>query len=312
MYKLILFIAITLLSYAAVGQISFKKVYGIDSLYEEGSSVVQAEDSGYYVAGYKLINGGYTGLGSLLRTDKYGNEIWTKYYSVNGASHLQLDHISKTSDGNFALTGLVYYNVNEFDIYLAKVDTAGDALWQRSLGGPGKQRGSCVQETFDKGFVISGYSDSIGNSQAAIYVIKTDSLGDSLWAKSYNNGYEQFSYAIEQTSDSGFAIAGIIRLTTNTSSTAYIVRADKNGDTLWTNPIEELGNISSAADLVVKPDGHIVFTGNIIIPGPCEKPILMELDAIGNIVWNEEYNDGPCGSVSALAKTTDNGYVLGG
>ncbi len=311
MQRLVLFIAITFLSYAAQGQISFKKVYGVDSLYEQGSSVVQADDSGYYVAGYKNINGGATGLGSLLRTDKYGNEIWTKYYSVPGASHIQLDHITKTSDGNFALTGLVYYSVNEFDAYLAKVDTAGIVVWQKSLGGPGRQRGGCVKETFDKGLVIVGSSSNLSNV-ASVYVMKTDSVGDSLWAKEYANGYEQFGYAIEQMSDSGFAIAGAIRLTSNTASTAYIVRMNKNGDTLWTNPIEELATVSAAYDLVVTPNDHIVFTGSIMLAGPCDKPILAELDGAGGIVWNEQYNDGPCGSSYALFKTTDNGYVLGG
>ncbi len=312
MQRLVVFIAIILLSYTAQGQISFKKVYGIDSLYEQGSAVVQADDSGYYVAGYKWINGGYTVLGSLLRTDKYGNEVWTKYYSVTGVSSLQLDHLIWTSDGNIVMTGQAYYNVNDFDAYLAKVDTAGNLLWEKLYGGLYRQRGSCVQETFDKGLVICGYTDSMTAMPPALYVIRTDSLGDSLWTKSYFNGMEHFGYAIQQMSDSGFAIAGSIKVTSNAPSTAYIVRINKNGDTLWTNPIEQLATVSAAYDLVVTPNDHIVFTGSIMLAGPCDKPILAELDGAGGIVWNEQYNDGPCGSSYALVKTTDGGYVLGG
>ena len=59
-----------------------------------------------------------------------------------------------------------------------------DILWTRTYGGSEQDNGYSVQQTTDGGFIISGVYD-YGSSNASVFLIKTDSYGDTIWTKSY-------------------------------------------------------------------------------------------------------------------------------
>ncbi|MBK8586973.1 MAG: hypothetical protein IPN88_16765 [Bacteroidetes bacterium] len=41
-----------------------------------------------------------------------------------------------------------------------------------------------------------------------MYIIKTDSFGDTLWTKAYGGADLDYGYYVEQTIDSGYIISG--------------------------------------------------------------------------------------------------------
>jgi hypothetical protein len=61
---------------------------------------------------------------------------------------------------------------------------APDTLWTKTYGRPDRDEGLCVQQTFDGGFIITGYTEirdpGTGYIQWKAYLLKTDEYGDTL------------------------------------------------------------------------------------------------------------------------------------
>jgi hypothetical protein len=102
---------------------------------------------------------------------------------------------------------------------------APDTAWTKNFGVEDYYDGGySVQQTYDGGYIIAGYTTRInGTAHYDVYLIKTDSLGDSLWARTYDNG---IGLSGQQTIDSGYIITG------TSGSDVYLIKTDSNGDSL--------------------------------------------------------------------------------
>src|SRR6185295_11993940 len=112
-------------------------------------SIQQTADSGFIVAGGTTsLDGDVTGLhgdGSttddwIVRLDKQGNIIWQRCYG--GPNDEQANSVQETTDGGFIVAG--YSNSNDsdvagnhghFDYWILKLDSLGNLVWQKCLGG---------------------------------------------------------------------------------------------------------------------------------------------------------------------------------
>src|SRR6185436_3703683 len=81
----------------------------------------------------------------------------------------------------------------------------GQITFQKTFGGPGLQSGYCVQQTSDAGYIIAGYNN-VGNFD--IYLIKTNTNGDTLWTRTFGGLNDEDSFSLEQTADGGYIITG--------------------------------------------------------------------------------------------------------
>ena len=68
-------------------------------------------------------------------------------------------------------------------LVLTRHTLGGAVLWQRHLIGNRNDRAYCIESTRDGGFVIAGETDSVDPNQAYTTVIKTNGLGNILWAR---------------------------------------------------------------------------------------------------------------------------------
>ena len=84
---------------------------------------------------------------------------------------------------------------------------APDTLWTRTYGEIDMDIGYSAQQTNDGGFIILGYTESFGSGNGDVYLIRSNSNGDTLWTKTYDGDSADMGYSIQQTSDNGFIIA---------------------------------------------------------------------------------------------------------
>ncbi len=191
---------------------------------------VQAtSDSGY------IVVGGTTSFGAgwrdlyLVKTDANGDTLWTRTYGgTEGEYH---GFVQETSDGGYILTGTSYSfgAVDEGDVYLVKTDANGDTLWTRAYGGPENDESYCVQATSDGGYVVVGSTASLGVGLYDVYLIKTDANGDTFWTKTYGGVYSDYGLFVQETSDSGFVLAGGTASFGASLYDVYLIKTDPEG-----------------------------------------------------------------------------------
>src|SRR5262249_15770194 len=146
-----------------------------------------------------IVCGRGNNLGSVIKTDATGSVLWQKSYGAT-----VLHSVQEISDG-YILAGTSYNNdsfvhghhgTNNDDFWVAKINLSGDNLWEKSLGGSGYEGAESIQQTFDGGFIVAGFSSSsdgdvhkTANGINNYWVVRLNSNGDTLWERSFGGSH---------------------------------------------------------------------------------------------------------------------------
>jgi hypothetical protein len=198
-----------------------------------GYSVQQTIDGGYIIVGYA----GSYGAGGwdvwLIKTDVNGNEQWNRTFG--GSESDRGYSVQQTTDGGYIVTGSTEsYGAGGYDVWLIKTDSNGDTLWTRTFGGIESDHGNSVQQTTDGGYIIVGDTHLYSAGGFDIWLIKSNSEGDSLWTRTFGGSGGDYGYSVQQTIDGGYIVTGYTYSYGAGSADIWLIKTDSNGDTLWT------------------------------------------------------------------------------
>ena len=172
-----------------------------------GFSVQQTSDGGYIILGGTVSYGAGEIDAWLIKTDTSGDTLWTKTFGGGGSDWGF--SVQQTSDGGYIIGGSTSsYGAGSDDAWLIKTDTSGHTLWTETFGGSNSDYGGSVQETYDGGYIITGSTTSYGAGEHDVWLIKTNSSGDTLWTRTFGGSSIDFGYSVQQTSDGGYIITG--------------------------------------------------------------------------------------------------------
>jgi len=172
-----------------------------------GYSVQQTTDGGYIIVGTWLI-----------KTDSEGNEEWINE-NINGRS------VQLTTDGGYIITGSY-----DGDVELIKTDSEGNEEWNQTFGGSNNDFGHSVQQTTDGGYIITGGTESFGNGEDDVWLIKTDSEGNEEWNQTFGGSEDDRGNSVQQTTDGGYVITGSTRSFGNGDYDVWLIKTDSNGN----------------------------------------------------------------------------------
>ena len=206
----------------------WEKTFG-GSSYDYGYSVQQTSDGGFLIVGntYSLGDGSLEVY--LIKTDVSGNKVWEKNF---GGSSFDFGYsVEKTSDGGFVIIGFTTsFGAGQEDVYLVKVDAEGNKIWEKTFGGFLEDQGNSIQQTSDGGFIISGFTESLGAGYFDVYLIKTDANGKKIWEKTFGGSSFDWGYSVQQVSDGGFVITGKTFSSGAGGSDVYLIKTDSEGN----------------------------------------------------------------------------------
>lgn len=278
-------------------------------------------EGGY--AGLQTLDGGYIILGDsysfgagkfdiyLLKLSSAGDTIWTRTY---GGSDTEYGYdIVGTADSGFIIVGSTRsYGNGKRDVYLIRTDSTGEIMWSTTYGGTEDDEGRSVRQTADNGFIICGTTNSSGAGYSDLYLIKTDSLGDTIWVRAFGGAGGESGFAVRQTHDLGYIAIGSTGSFGEGYSSVYVVRVSSDGDSLWA--VTYGGNRADLGYSVeVTPDGGYLFAGATASFGAGSTDgYLVKTDSLGNLEWEQTYGGAWDDRLYSVCLAMDGGYLLAG
>lgn len=288
-------------------QNTWQRTYG-GSSFEEGRAALQTNDGGYIVIGWTNSYGAGDYDIYLVKTDNFGDTLWTKTYGTSEDERASC--IIPTSDGGYILSGFsLLTNDSLGDIYFIKLTSQGDTVWSRKYDGANERRGYLIENTKDGGFIISGSTYSYGASNLDILLMKTDSLGDSIWTRTYGGSGKEEGFAF-QTSDSGYIISGYTTSFGDSLGDVYLVKTDPSGNPIWTKTFG--GDSTDEGYAIPTDDGGYLISAYTLSYGAGGGDIyLIKTDNQGDTIWSKTYGGSNMDRGSAIP-VSDGGYIIAG
>ncbi len=170
-----------------------------------------------------------------------------------------------------------------------------------------------MEATSDGGYICVGGTRSFIYGVSLMYIVKTNSLGDTLWTKAIGDnsfGSDYFANSIKQTADNGYIVAGY-----NYSSTVVLLKLDNNGNTKWIKEYYADARTERGCDVEPTRDGGYIIATSDFLYGPNNTGMngyLIKTDGNGNQEWTRNYGGVGNDVFSSIRQTSDGGYIACG
>ena len=280
---------------------------------DQSYSLAQTFDGGYVLAGYTRSFGQGDYDVYVVKLDSAGGIQWTR--TIGGGNADYGRGIIQASDSGYVVVGYTWsFGMGSADVYVVKLDSAGNIQWTRTIGGSSTDYGWSVVQTSDGGYAVAGTTWSYGFSGTAeVYVVKLSATGGVLWTRTVGaSGGNEYGTAIVQTSDGGLAVAGHTRSYGQGGYDVYVVKLTASGGVQWARAIGG-ANDEFGYGLVQTYEGGYAIVGHTYSFGQGNTDVyVVKLDVNGNLQWTRTIGGPNYDYGVAIWQSPDGGYVIGG
>jgi hypothetical protein len=293
--------------------VSWVKTFGLPVYNDDIYSVRQTSDGGYIMTGVsRSYSSDHFEDAWLFKTDKYGNEEWSKTFGESGGLNIDEGHsVQQTTDGGYVFFGNTFSfdapgHHSEGDAWLVKTNPDGNEEWNETFGGSKTEHGNSVFQTSDGGYILAGWNTSSPSGNA--WLFKTDKDGVEEWSKNFYHGYSATGLWVQQTSDSGYIMTGVVYIDRDNG---FLVKTDKDGNEQW-NKTYCKPRYNGFNSVQQTPDDGFIACGSICNDLGLNEAWLVKIDKYGNEQWNRTFNDPPTFSHYAyeVDQTNDGGFIV--
>jgi hypothetical protein len=214
--------------------------------------------------------------------------------------------------------GYVWAGKRNGNFMVARLTDNGSIIWQKEIA---RQHNPKSVLTTTGGRILIACDTSYQTTTIGdIYLYCLDSLGNFLWAKSYDGGLRDTRVSLlRNNNDFLLSYSNAIQSSLENFTTMTI---DENGNTLWSKEISVSGDLQfydflETYDIQGNQDGFI-FNGGRHVPSSSggRFAAILKLDLNGNVVFDEIYGD-LNNTVNFVEfyktyRTPDNGFIVVG
>ncbi|HYV94999.1 MAG TPA: T9SS type A sorting domain-containing protein [Chitinophagales bacterium] len=239
-------------------------------------SIAESRDKGFLLVGYSdsdssdeksadRFGNSYNDFW-LVKIDSEGHKQWDR--TLGGTKEEQGYDAIGTPDGGFIVIGASGSQINGNktapnlgggDMWIVKLDSAGNIVWQVTHGGSDNESLGFIDTAgnncyFISALTLSGISGdkttpAIGGYD--LWVMKIDSVGNKLWDHTYGGTEDEDEYGeLHTTLDGGFIVCGTSYSDSSGTKTthnlgveqAWVQKADSMGTPQWDITIRDYGH----------------------------------------------------------------------
>ena len=173
------------------------------------------------------------------------------------------------------------------DIYMVKVDEDLEYQWSKAIGTGQVEWGNSI-EPIDGGYIIAGFTNGAGAGGYDIYLLKTDSLGNLLWNKTYGGTGWDFANCVTPTPDGGFLVVGETYSFGAGGTDLIALKMDSVGNLEWQKTYGDTGD-DVGHGAIVTYDSTYAIVGATTRSNDSTDGWLLRLDQNGDTLWTETY-----------------------
>lgn len=324
-------------------EIEFTETFG-GSKNEEARAIILTQDGGYAIIGStSSMNGDITDKSDesfdfwVLKFNADDELEWNKTFG--GSSNDHGYDIVQTSDQGYVILGYsqssdgdVSENFGMSDAWVAKLDSGGNLLWQKTFGFEGGDTGFVITPSSDGGFLLTGLLDAFASGGEGktlhpggnYWMIKISANGTKEWSKHYGGFFTDTPYGAVQTEDNGFIIVG--------SSDSYetdifnnlgtydfwIIKISQTGELVWTKNYGG-SRIDEARAITPSGDGNYIITGDtrsddqFVLENKGSADLwMMKITPNGELIWEKSFGGNDFDVARSVILTSDNGFLISG
>lgn len=167
-----------------------------------------------------------------------------------------------------------------------KISKAGNLIWRKDYHLNYNAYSFAITQSNNQDIYISGSAYIEGNSYDAL-LIKVNSMGDTVWTKTYGGVAAELSNSIIATSDGNILMAGSFYDCVNSIDCINLIKVNPNGDSIWSkyyNPQDK----DFAEHLMETQNGEYLITGKgNYINGPQQDLYLLKVNSNGEQLWDK-------------------------
>lgn len=299
---------------SADGELLWQKCLG--GTQQESILSITKFDGNYIVAGYTFSSNydvsDNNGEGDLwlLRLNDNGDIVWEETFG--GTSLEQANSLFIDNENNIVVVGYTHSNdldvsdnYGDRDVWVIKVSSSGELLWEKTFGGTGEDTGMEITFTPDNTYAIiaSTYSNdglvSGNHGGSDIWVIEIDESGNLLWQNCFGGSEFERANDIEILADGSLVLAGVSTSSDGDVSHNYgeedfwLLKLNSDKEIVWEN---NLGGSDGEADPSIVPHGDNGFflaaktfsdDGDIENATYSSSIWIASIDSIGNLIWGD-------------------------
>jgi len=239
----------------------------------------------------------------------------TFFQSYGGDGNDYGEKVIYCQDSSFvAIGGTESYGNGLMDLFLLKIDSIGNVMWQSTFGGPGIDYGRDVVETPNGEFISCGYSNSL-NLNYDIFLIKTDENGVQQWVKRIGGDDWDFAHKIirSKANPNNYYVFGQTHSYGQGNGDGFVLKINSSGDSLW---LKTYGGIKDDLfnDAIEDELGNIYCIGSNTSNSGTKNLWISKIDTLGNIKWDYFFNDTLTTNGNSITKVgnTNNKIIYSG
>lgn len=255
----------------------------------------------YTVFHARAVYSGVEKVGSiLLKLDEDGNKVFDISKNV----------VVTTTDSNFAYSvfvsssGDIYYgglhSATTSRIVFVKLNSSGNVVFSKVFPGVSNLQ-SCALDSSGNIYIVGRRAAS--GSNFAPLILKLDSNGNTVWAKTYGNtatGSREFqSVKIDSL--------GYIYCVGLAQGGCALVKYDPSGNIVW----EKVISASFYQAITIDSSNNIYYC-SAYTPDGYSRGLLIKFDSSGNVIWERFFDDvGACAFNAVTVDSSGNVYCVG-
>ncbi len=318
--KTILSVVISLLAINMLAQYSPKwhKTIGTQGN-QIAESILQISDGNYLLVGNSSTQSNsnsdtyspYNSKLMLVKLDEKGNKVWETLIGL-GKNNFG-NSAAETHNGDFIVVGASNdKNGGMHDLWVVRANTNGEFLWEQKFGGAGLDEAYCIKKTSDSGFIVSGLTESKGNGDADMWVLRFDRWGKLLWDKTYGGaGYEEARSIIE-TANGDFIVAGCTTSGGEGKKDINLIRVNASGKEIWNKKYGYEYN-DLAREVIETSNGDILLVGTSASNGGQKtNSIAIRTDSKGEVIWEKQFGKTNRNMAYSVVELRNNELVIAG